>query len=150
MIDRLVNISLMEIFNKIKDDHLLDIVSETSYIALKGALIFWLEAQVSDIFVQPWANGVDYTFLSLDVKDKDLGASIPDEESFVLVELNLFNEWEIKLWVFIADKVVFIQIMVIFFDILLTIFDLRDEVNELFLINGRNSNGLGVFWIDGE
>lgn len=137
VIDRLIFGSKLDVLHKIKDGDLLDIVPQASHYALIIAVVRGLEAHVADLIIDPRAYRVDSAIASLNVENENLGAAVSDQESLLLIELNVLDEGQVEGTIVEVEQILFF--------VLLCGLNRVNEAYEVFLVTVYNSYGLGIF-----
>ena len=91
MINHPVLASQRQFFDEVKDLDLLDVLPQTSDVAAVFAGRCAAETHVEDSFMNSWVDLVHCSHSLPHVEDENAFASIPHEEPFALVELNVLD-----------------------------------------------------------
>lgn len=97
--------SVVQIFIKVENSYLIEILSSARDVALVYEVILWLKAHVSHLFVETSIDQINFSQLRLKIKDKYALFSVTDEKPLINIELYFFNKTEILRCAIVLDHV---------------------------------------------
>ena len=97
--------SVVQIFIKVKNSNLIEILSSARDVALVYVVIFRLKAHVSHLFVKTSIDQINFSQLRFKIKDKNALFSVTDEKPLINIELYFFDKTEVLRCAVILDHI---------------------------------------------